>query len=50
MAHSEKKSEWSQRMIGLPFTVSCLSHALRSALSALRQGDSAKPVPLGPDS
>jgi hypothetical protein len=20
MAHSEKKSEWSQRMIGLPFT------------------------------
>jgi hypothetical protein len=26
-------------MIGLPFTVSCLPHALRSALSAMRQGD-----------
>jgi hypothetical protein len=25
-------------MVGLPFTVYCLPHALRSALSALRQG------------
>ncbi len=37
-------------MIGLPFTVYCLPHALRSALSALRQGGSPKPGPLGPDS
>jgi hypothetical protein len=42
MAHSEKKKERemvngeqsrSQRMIGLPFTVYFLLHALRSALS-----------------
>ena len=26
-------------MIGLPSTVSCLPHALRSALSALHQGE-----------
>ena len=38
----------SQRMIG--FTVHCLPHALRSALSALRQGGSPKPGPLDPDS
>jgi hypothetical protein len=40
----------SQRMIGLPFTIYCLPHALRSALSALRQGGSPKPGPLGSDS
>jgi hypothetical protein len=28
----------SQCIIGLPFTVHCLPHALRSALGALRQG------------
>jgi hypothetical protein len=33
----------SQRMISLPFTVYCLPHALRSALSALRQGGSPEP-------
>jgi len=33
----------SQHIIGLPFTVSCLSHALRSALSALRHRDGSKP-------
>jgi hypothetical protein len=32
----------SQRMIGLPFTVYCLPHAFRSALSALRQGGQSK--------
>jgi hypothetical protein len=37
-------------MIGLPFTVSCLPHALRSALNALRQGGSPKPGPLDPGS
>ena len=36
-------------MIGLPFTVYCLPHALRSALSALRQEGSAKPGLLGPE-
>jgi hypothetical protein len=29
-------------MIGFPFTVNCLPHALRSALGALRQGGSLK--------
>ena len=33
-------------MVGLPFTVYCLPYALRSALSALRQGGSPKPGPL----
>jgi hypothetical protein len=59
MAHSEKKSKRQmlngersrrQRKIGLPFTVYCLAHALRSALSALHQGTSSKADPLGPDS
>jgi hypothetical protein len=33
----------NQRMFGLPFTIYCLPHALRSALSALRHEGSAKP-------
>jgi hypothetical protein len=37
-------------MIGLPFTVYCLPHALRSALSALRQGGGLEPGTLGLDS
>jgi hypothetical protein len=40
----------SQRMIGLPFTVYCLPRALRSALSALRQGCSPETSPLSPAS
>jgi hypothetical protein len=40
----------NQLMIGLAFTVYCLPHALRSALSALRHGGSPKPGPLRPDS
>jgi hypothetical protein len=44
------EQSWSQRMIGLPFTVYCLPHALRSALSALPQGSSPKTGPLGQDS
>jgi hypothetical protein len=36
-------------MIGLPFTVYRLPHALRSAFSALRHGGSPKPGPLGLD-
>ena len=59
MAHSEKKKEWemvkgeqslSRRMIGLSFTVYCLPHALRYALSALRQGEVQSRVHLGRDS
>jgi hypothetical protein len=59
MAHSEKISKRqmvdgersrSQCTIGLPLTVYCLPHALRSALSALHQEGSPKPGPLGPDS
>jgi hypothetical protein len=37
-------------MIGLPFTVYCLPRALRSALSALRQGCSPETSPLSPAS
>ena len=43
------EQSWSQRMIGLPFTVYCLPHALRSALGTLRHGGRPKPGPLDTD-
>jgi hypothetical protein len=48
MVNSEQSR--SQHIIGLPFTVYCLSHALPSALSALRHRARAKLGPLNPDS